>query len=190
MIIGNEIAQKKILAYTVLFSLVITGCSALSSIYLAYQNKHLTEQLLNNKQTIIAPMVNSEKEYSFYGDRGDARYLRSMALSFLALRLDVSSQNVEQSHELLLSYASDDLRPKLLDVLSREKKSLTIDNGASAFYVKDMKVNPNNGLVDVVGNLEFYYGIKKISPIKKHYQIRIDMRNSQLKLTSFVEIHE
>ena len=190
MDIKKQTDQKKVLAYTVFFSLIITGCSSLSSIYLAYQNKRLTEQLLNNKQTIISPMVNSEKEFSFYGDRGDARYLRSMAISFLSLRLNVSAQNIEQSHEILLGYASDDLRAKLMEVLSREKKSLTIDNGVSAFYVKEIKVNPNTGLVDVVGNLEFYYGIKKIEPIRKHYQLRIEIRNSQLKLTNFVEIHE
>ena len=63
MDIKKQTDQKKVLAYTVFFSLIITGCSSLSSIYLAYQNKQLTEQLLNNKQTIISPMVNSEKEF-------------------------------------------------------------------------------------------------------------------------------
>jgi len=190
MDIKKQSDQKKVLAYTVVFCLVITFCSSLSSIYLIYQNKELTKQLLDNKQTIISPMVNLEKEFSFYGDRGDARYLRSMAISFLSLRLNVSAQNVEQSHEILLSYSSDDLRAKLIEVLSKEKKSLMVDNGASAFYVKEMKVNPNSGLIDVVGDVEFYYGIKKIEPIRKHYQLKIEMRNSQLKLTNFVEIHD
>lgn len=190
MDIKKQQDQRKVLASAMIILLVITFFSSLVSIYLVYQNSKLFDDLRNNKQTIVRPLVDLENGYSFYGVRGDARYLRAMALSFLVLRLNVSAQNIETSHDILLSYTSDELRPKLIEALSKEKKSLRIDNGASIFYVRDLKVSPTNGIVDVVGDLEFYYGIKKIQPIKKHYQLRIEMRNSQLKLTDFVEIPE
>lgn len=190
MDIKKQKDQRKVLAYAIIILLMITFFSSLVSLYLAYQNNKLFDDLRNNKQIIIRPMVDHENEYSFYGSRGDANYLRSMALSFLGLRLNVSAQNIEQSHEILLSYVSDELRPKLVEALAKEKKSMKIDNGASAFYIRDLKVSTSTGIVDVVGDLEFYYGIKRIQPIKKHYQLRIEMRNSKLKLTDFVEIIE
>ena len=190
MDIKKQTDQRKVLAYGMLILLGITFFSSISTIYLAYQNGKLVDEITANEKIIIEPMITNEKGYSFYGKRGDARYLRAIALSALSLRLDVSAQNVEQSHEILISMVSNELRPKLIEALSKEKKSLTIDNGSSAFYIKDLKVSPSNGIVDVVGDLEFYYGIKRIQPIKKHYQLRIEIRNSKLEITDFVELAE
>ena len=111
-----------------------------------------------------------------------------MGLSFISLRLDVNSQTVENSHEILLSYASNELREKLIPILSQEKRSLSVDNGSSVFYPKAIKVSPSNGIVDVKGELVFSYGIRKTPSVNKHYQLRIDMEKGLLKLTGFSEI--
>ena len=167
----------------------IAGSTSLLSHRLYSTNKELVKTALESKQIIITPMINNtNQEYGFKGERGNSDYLRLMGLSFASLRLDVNSQTVENSHAILLGYASNELREKLIPILSQEKRSLSVDNGASVFYPKAVKVSPSNGIVDIKGELVFSYGIRKTPSVNKHYQIRIDMQKSLLKLTDFSEI--
>lgn len=177
------------LGIAVLIMTIIAGATSLLAHRLYSDNKELRNFALESKQIIVTPMINNtHQEYSFKGERGGADYLRLMGLSFLSLRLDVNSQTVESSHDILLSYSSNELREKLIPILSQEKRSLSVDNGASVFYPKAIRVSPSNGIVDVKGELVFSYGIRKTPPVNKHYQLRVDMTKGLLRLTNFTEI--
>ncbi|EQA15443.1 TraE/TraK family type IV conjugative transfer system protein [Glaesserella parasuis] len=190
MDINRKKSNERALTIAIVILLSITILSLISTIFLLYDNAKLRAENKDNKQTIIAPMVNNllDNTYSFYGERGDANYLRLMGLSFLSLRLDVNAQIVEQSHEILLNHVSNELREKIIPVLAQEKKSINVDNGSSVFYVKKLQVSPNNGIIDAQGDLVFSYGIRKTSPVTKHYRLRIDSRNGKPVLTDFTEI--
>lgn len=172
--------------------MIMTGIAASTSL-LAHRlystNKELVNTALENKQIIVTPMINNtNQEYGFKGERGNSDYLRLMGLSFLSLRLDVNSQTVENSHDILLGYSSNELREKLIPILSQEKRSLSVDNGSSVFYPRAIRVSPSNGIVDVKGELIFSYGIRRTPSVNKHYQLRIDMEKGLLRLTGFSEI--
>jgi conjugal transfer pilus assembly protein traE len=186
----NRIKElNRSLGIAVLIMTVIAASTSLLAHRLYSTNKELVQNAIENRQIIITPMINNtNQEYGFKGERGGSDYLRLMGLSFASLRLDVNSQTVENSHEILLSYASNELREKLIPILSQEKRSLSVDNGSSVFYPKAIKVSPSNGIVDVKGELVFSYGIRKTPSVNKHYQIRIDMDKGLLKLTGFSEI--
>lgn len=186
----NRIKElNRSLGIAVLIMTVIAASTSLLAHRLYSTNKELVQNAIENRQIIITPMINNtNQEYGFKGERGGSDYLRLMGLSFASLRLDVNSQTVENSHEILLSYASNELREKLIPILSQEKRSLSVDNGSSVFYPKTIKVSPSNGIVDVKGELVFSYGIRKTPSVNKHYQIRIDMDKGLLKLTGFSEI--
>lgn len=172
--------------------IIMTGIALLTSLLahrLFWTNQELVKLALDNKQIIVTPMINNtNQEYGFKGERGNSDYLRLMGLSFLSLRLDVNSQTVENSHEILLNYSSNELREKLTPILSQEKRSLSVDSGASVFYPKSIKVSPSNAIVDVQGELVFSYGIRKTPSVSKHYQLRIEVDKGLLKLTGFSEI--
>lgn len=186
----NRIKElNRSLGIAVLIMTVIAASTSLLAHRLYSTNKELVQNAIENRQIIITPMINNtNQEYGFKGERGGSDYLRLMGLSFASLRLDVNFQTVENSHEILLSYASNELREKLIPILSQEKRSLSVDNGSSVFYPKAIKVSPSNGIVDVKGELVFSYGIRKTPSVNKHYQIRIDMDKGLLKLTGFSEI--
>ena len=186
----NRIKElNRSLGIAVLIMTVIAASTSLLAHRLYSTNKELVQNAIENRQIIITPMINNtNQEYGFKGERGGSDYLRLMGLSFASLRLDVNSQTVENSHEILLSYASNELREKLIPILSQEKRSLSVDNGSSVFYPKAIKVSPSNGIVDVKGELVFSYGIRKTPSVNKHYQLRIDMEKGLLKLTGFSEI--
>lgn len=177
------------LAIAVLVMTFIAASMSLLAHRLYSTNQELVQTALENKQIIVTPMINNgNQEYSFKGERGNSDYLRLMGLSFVSLRLDVNAQNVEQSHEILLSYTTNELREQLIPILSQEKRSLSVDNGSSVFYPKTIRVSPTNGIVDVQGELVFSYGIRKTPPVDKHFQIRILMEKGLLKLSGFTEI--
>lgn len=182
--------RERTLGIAILILVGIAGSTSLLAHRLYSDNKALHQEVSENKQIIITPMINnaSPDGYSFIGERGDSRYLRLMGLSFLSLRLDVTAQTVEHSHEILLSYVSQELRESIMPILSQEKKSLSVDNGSSVFYPKKILVSPSNGIIDVKGDLVFSYGIRKTPAISKHYQLRIETRSSKLELTDFKEI--
>jgi len=186
----NRIKElNRSLGIAVLIMTVIAASTSLLAHRLYSTNKELVQNAIENRQIIITPMINNtNQEYGFKGERGGSDYLRLMGLSFISLRLDVNSQTVESSHEILLGYASNELREKLIPILSQEKRSLSVDNGSSVFYPKAIKVSPSNGIVDVKGELVFSYGIRKTPSVNKHYQLRIDMEKGLLKLTGFSEI--
>ncbi|MDR5611504.1 MAG: TraE/TraK family type IV conjugative transfer system protein [Arsenophonus sp.] len=98
--------------------------------------------------------------FSFYGTLGDARYLLLMALSLLNLRLNVSAQTIKDSHDLLLAYSDTHLREKLISVLAEERQRMTINEASSSFYLKEVKVSPDSGVVDITGELHFSTALK------------------------------
>lgn len=182
--------REKTLSIAIIILVSVTVFSLVIAILLFFKVESLEKKLEDNREIVIKPMVNPEQEFSFIGERGDANYLRLMGLSFLSLRVDVNSQNIEYSHEILLSYATDELKQRLIPVLSQEKQRVMADNGSSSFYVKKIRVSPSTGLIDVEGELKFYYGLKETPTVHKHYQLRIETRKNQFKLTDFVEIIE
>lgn len=186
----NRIKEvNRSLGIAVLIMTVIAASTSLLAHRLYSTNKELVQNAIENRQIIVTPMINNtNQEYGFKGERGGSDYLRLMGLSFISLRLDVNSQTVENSHDILLGYASNELREKLIPILSQEKRSLSVDNGSSVFYPRAIKVSPSNGIVDVKGELVFSYGIRKTPSVNKHYQLRIDMEKGLLKLTGFSEI--
>lgn len=186
----NRIKEvNRSLGIAVLIMTIIAASTSLLAHRLYSTNKELVQNAIENRQIIVTPMINNtNQEYGFKGERGGSDYLRLMGLSFISLRLDVNSQTVENSHDILLSYASNELREKLIPILSQEKRSLSVDNGSSVFYPKAIKVSPSNGIVDVKGEIVFSYGIRKTPSVNKHYQLRIDMEKGLLRLTGFSEI--
>ena len=63
----------------------------------------------------------------------DASYLQQMALSFIALRLNVSSETVDASHQALLQYIRPGAQNQMKVILAEEAKRIKNDNVNSAF---------------------------------------------------------
>ncbi len=64
----------------------------------------------------------------------DASYLQQMALSFIALRLNVSPEIVDASHQALLQYIRPGAQNQMKVILAEEAKLIKKDNVNSAFF--------------------------------------------------------
>ncbi|QHM74031.1 TraE/TraK family type IV conjugative transfer system protein [Mixta intestinalis] len=182
-------AGNRNMAVAILVLLVIT-ILALGLCWRIYSdNQALTNKLLNNRQTIIMP-YGADTPFSFTGERGDARYLRLMALAWLNLRLNISDKNVDSSHEILLAGACDGADKTLKGILANEALRIKENNGGSVFYPRDIRVWPDSGIVDITGDLHLSYGIQDGNPVAKHYRLRTDTRNSRLCWNAFLEVSD
>lgn len=180
-------AGNRNMAVAILVLLVITILALLLCWRIYGDNRALMNQLLNNKQTIIVP-YGADTPFSFTGERGDARYLRLMALAWLNLRLNISDKNAEASHEMLLAGACDGAEKSLKGVLTDEASRVKGNSGGSVFYPRDVSVWPDKGIVDVTGDLQLSYGLHDGKPVKKHYRLRTDTRNNRLCWSAFLEV--
>ncbi|MEN4051974.1 TraE/TraK family type IV conjugative transfer system protein [Serratia marcescens] len=180
-------ARNRNLSVAIVILLIISILSLALCHRLYSDNRELTAALVNNKQIIVMPL-GANKTFAFNGERGDARYLRLMALSLLNLRLNVSAENAAESHELLLAYACDDQKQKMMPALDAEKRLLKANEGSSAFYPTEFRVWADKGIVEVMGKLQFIYGLQKPTPVDKRYQLRIDTRNDGMCFNAFVEV--
>lgn len=180
-------AGNRNMAVAILVLLVITILALALSWRIYGDNRALMNQLVNNRQTIVIP-YGADTPFSFTGERGDARYLRLMALAWMNLRLNISDSNADASHEMLLAGACDGAEKSLKGVLADEASRVKGNSGGSVFYPKDISVWPDKGIVDVSGDLQLSYGLHDASPVKKHYRLRTDTRNNRLCWSAFLEV--
>ncbi len=180
-------AGNRNLAITILVLLVMIILSLGLCWRMYSDNRALTAQLLDNRLTIVMPF-GADTPFSFTGKRGDARYLRLMALSWLALRLNINSDNASDSHKTLLADACDGAEKTMKPVLAEENARVSTNDGGSVFYPKDFRVRTDTGVVDITGQLSLSYGMHTASPVNKHYRIRTDTRNDRLCWSAFLEV--
>ncbi|MBP2199067.1 TraE/TraK family type IV conjugative transfer system protein [Pantoea cypripedii] len=180
-------AGNRNLAIAILVLLVISILALLLCWRLYSDNRDLFRQLANNRQIIVVP-YGADSAFSFTGERGDARYLRLMALAWANLRLNINSANAEASHEMLLAAACDGAEAVMQPVLAEESSRVKGNSGGSVFYPKDFQVWPEKGIVDIAGQLELSYGMHSGGLVDKRYRIRTDLRNNRLCWSAFLEV--
>lgn len=169
-------------------ALLMIALAALGLCWRLYaDNRTLVRQLVNNRQTIVVP-YGADTPFSFTGERGDARYLRLMALAWLNLRLNINNANADASHEMLMAAACDGAEKKLRSVLAEEASRVKGNSGGSAFYPKDVGVWTDKGIVEISGQLKLSYGRYDGASTDKHFRIRTDMRHNRLCWTAFLEV--
>lgn len=89
-------------------------------------------RLQNEQRTAVTPMA-FNAPFAVSQNSADASYLQQMALSFIALRLNVSSETVDASHQALLQYIRPGAQNQMKVILAEEAKRIKTDNVNSAF---------------------------------------------------------
>lgn len=89
-------------------------------------------RLQNEQRTAVTPMA-FNAPFAVSQNSADASYLQQMALSFIALRLNVSPEIVDASHQALLQYIRPGAQNQMKVILAEEAKLIKKDNVNSAF---------------------------------------------------------
>ncbi|MFQ1018109.1 type IV conjugative transfer system protein TraE [Gilliamella sp. BG7] len=184
MIIEKAINQTKLLIILIFVSLGLFLISFIINLVLAV----VVYNLKNQSTTVVLPMNYSNK-YVFNNNNYDINYLRDMGISFIDLRLNNSPETVHKKHELLLSYVDPSCRPEISAVLSDEEKIIIEGDLSSAFYYEEISLYSESDIFEITGKIKTWSGNRFISEQKKTYRLKVNYRNGQFVILSFVEVN-
>lgn len=147
-------------------------------------------RLQNEQKVAVTPML-FDAPFAVSQNQSDASYLQQLALSFIALRLNVTPETVEASHAVLLAFVKPAAQNALKVTLAEDAKRIKANNVNSAFYQTSVKVFPASNRVDIRGELKTWIGNSQPYTELKHYVLELKREDGITWLSRFGEVeHE
>lgn len=172
---GARLSTSRVLAISFIFMALLIVLSLAVNVIQGINNYRLQ----NEQRTAVTPMG--------FNASFDASYLQQMALSFIALRLNVSSETVDASHQALLQYIRPGAQNQMKVILAEEARRIKADNVNSAFFQTSVRVWPQYGRVEIRGVLKTWIGDSKPFTDIKHYILILKRENGVTWLDNFGE---
>lgn len=126
---GARLSTSRVLAISFIFMALLIVLSLAVNVIQGINNYRLQ----NEQRTAVTPM-GFNASFAVSQNSADASYLQQMALSFIALRLNVSSETVDASHQALLQYIRPGAQNQMKVILAEEARRIKADNVNSAFF--------------------------------------------------------
>ncbi|MCP9269140.1 type IV conjugative transfer system protein TraE [Xenorhabdus sp. XENO-1] len=181
---GARLNANRIIAIVIIFMAVIILLSLIVNIIQGINNGRLQ----NEQRTVQTPML-YDAPFAVSQNQADASYLRQMALSFVALRLNVTPETVDASHAALLNFVKPAAQNELKVKLAEDAKRIKGNNVNSAFYQTSVKVYPMDGRIDIRGELKTWIGNSQPYSEIKHYVLILERTNGMSWLSRFGEVN-
>lgn len=179
---GARLSTSRVMAVAFIFMSVLIVLSLSVNVIQGVNNYRLQ----NEQRTAVTPMA-FNAPFAVSQNSADASYLQQMALSFIALRLNVSSETVDASHQALLQYIRPGAQNQMKVILAEEAKRIKNDNVNSAFFQTSVRVWPQYGRVEIRGVLKTWIGDSKPFTDIKHYILILKRENGVTWLDNFGE---
>lgn len=177
---GARLSTSRVMAIAFIFMSVLIVLSLSVNVIQGVNNYRLQ----NEQRTAVTPMA-FNAPFAVSQNSADASYLQQMALSFIALRLNVSSETVDASHQALLQYIRPGAQNQMKVILAEEAKRIKNDNVNSAFFQTSVRVWPQYGRVEIRGVLKTWIGDSKPFTDIKHYILILKRENGVTWLDNF-----
>lgn len=180
---GARLSTSRILAIAFIFMALLIVLSLATNVIQGINNYRLQ----NEQRTVTTPM-GWQAPFAVSQNSADASYLQQMALSFIAMRLNVSSETVDGSHQALLQYIRPAAQNQLKVILAEEAKRIKADNVNSAFFQTSVRVWPEYGRVEIRGLLKTWIGNSEPFTDIRHYVLILKRQDGLTWLDNFGEI--
>ncbi|MQI90939.1 type IV conjugative transfer system protein TraE, partial [Escherichia coli] len=116
---GARLSTSRVMAIAFIFMSVLIVLSLSVNVIQGVNNYRLQ----NEQRTAVTPMA-FNAPFAVSQNSADASYLQQMALSFIALRLNVSSETVDASHQALLQYIRPGAQNQMKVILAEEAQRI------------------------------------------------------------------
>ncbi|EOO3640620.1 type IV conjugative transfer system protein TraE, partial [Escherichia coli] len=150
---GARLSTSRVLAIAFIFMSLLIVLSLTVNVIQGVNNYRLQ----NEQRTAVTPM-GFNMPFAVSQNSADASFLQQMALAFIALRLNVSPEIVDASHQALLQYIRPGAQNKMKVILAEEAKLIKKDNVNSAFFQTSVRVWPQYGRVEIRGIRKTWIG--------------------------------
>ena len=171
---GARLSTSRVMAIAFIFMSVLIVLSLSVNLIQGVNNYRLQ----NEQRTAVTPM-GFNVPFAVSQNSADASYLQQMALSFIALRLNVSPEIVDASHQALLQYIRPGAQNQMKVILAEESKLIKKDNVNSAFF--------QYGRVEIRGIRKTWIGNSEPFTDIKHYILILKRENGVTWLDNFGE---
>ncbi len=179
---GARLSTSRVMAIAFIFMSVLIVLSLSVNLIQGVNNYRLQ----NEQRTAVTPMA-FNAPFAVSQNSADASYLQQMALSFIALRLNVSPEIVDASHQALLQYIRPGAQNQMKVILAEEAKLIKKDNVNSAFFQTSVRVWPQYGRVEIRGIRKTWIGNSEPFTDIKHYILILKRENGVTWLDNFGE---
>lgn len=125
---GARLSTQRVIAIGFIAMGVVILGSITTNVIQAVNNYRLQ----NEQKSIVTPML-FNAPFAVSQNQADASYLQQMALSLIALRLNVTPETVDASHEQLLAYVKPAAQNELKIRLAEDAKRIK-DNNVNSSY--------------------------------------------------------
>ena len=178
-------STNKVVAIVVLGLLVLLTLSIVANSILALQNRYLS----TTRETIVTPMA-YDAPFVISEANSSPAYMQMMALSFMALRLNISPETVDTQHQFLLGYVTPGAQPDFKVTLAQEAQRIKQNEVNSAFYQTQIQVFPADNRIDIRGVLKTWIGNGQPKTDLKHYSLVLTYKNGVTSIVKFLEVND
>lgn len=178
-------STNKVVAIVVLGLLVLLTLSIVANSILALQNRYLS----STRETIVTPMA-YDAPFVISEANSSPAYMQMMALSFMALRLNISPETVDTQHQFLLGYVKPGAQPDFKVTLTQEAQRIKQNEVNSAFYQTQFQVFPADNRIDIRGVLKTWIGNGQPKTDLKHYSLVLTYKNGVTSIVKFLEVND
>lgn len=182
---GARLSTSRVLAIGFICMGVFVLLSLVSNIIQGVNNYRLQ----NEQKVAVTPML-FNAPFAVSQNQSDASYMQQLALSFIALRLNVTPETVDASHTVLLAFIKPAAQNELKVKLAEEAKRIKANNVNSAFYQTSVKVYPASNRVDIRGELKTWIGDSQPYSEIKHYVLELQREDGISWLARFGEVKD
>jgi len=176
-------SSTKIIAVLILILTTLVFILTFALTWLVITNR----SLIHDQKMVVTPMTYSAP-FAVSETKADTEYYRMMALSFLALRLNVSPETVDSNHRFLISFVDPAVEGEFKTVLQSEATQIKSSEVNSTFYTTEINVYPVDGRIDVRGVLKMWIGNSKPSTEIKNYRLRLIYAGGFTRIGKFYEV--
>ena len=180
---GARLSTSRILA----IGFICLGLFLLLSLATNFMQGVNNYRLQNEQKIAVTPMLYNAP-FAVSQNQSDASYMQQMALSFVALRLNVTPETVDASHAVLLTFVKPAAQNELKIKLAEDAKRIKSNNVNSAFYQTSVKVFPASNRIDIRGELKTWIGNSQPYTEIKHYVLELQREDGITWLARFGEV--
>ncbi|MFQ1718515.1 type IV conjugative transfer system protein TraE [Aeromonas veronii] len=178
-------STNKVVAIVVLVLLALLVLSIVANIILALHNRYLS----STREKIVTPMA-YDAPFVISEANSSPAYMQMMALSFMALRLNISPETVDTQHQFLLGYVKPGAQPDFKVTLAQEAQRIKQNEVNSAFYQTQFQVFPAENRIDIRGVLKTWIGNGHPKTDLKHYSLVLTYKNGVTSIVKFLEVND
>ncbi len=177
-------AKRKEIIFLRLVVLILSGTTLILGLLVWYSIMHA--------KTIIVPAYFNQKA-AISESAVSPAYLTDITESLIFDRYNVTPQDVDAMHSLLLPYVVPSFLPTFSKLLNEEAGDIKTQMLTAAFYIDNISVDANNLKVSVTGTLKessgmISVGSNSLPDQQKTFLLQYQYTNGLLQLTNWIEV--